>query len=230
MKREMLILYFCLFVVMMGFGSTLPVLPFYIERLALADGESSAQASIQVGVLTGMFTLMQFFFAPLWGKWSDKVGRRFLIIMGLGGYTISMAIFAIGTNLLMLYTARILGGVLSAAVMPVAGAYVADETIEENRGQGMAWLGSATGLGIVFGPVMGAFLSRNDLHMNYSLGHFRIDGFSIPFFFAALLSLIALGSAMRWLPEPHNSQSFLQKIWRKNNIESKPPNRLFLED
>ncbi|TFG91101.1 MAG: MFS transporter [Candidatus Atribacteria bacterium] len=221
MKKDMLVLFFCLFVAMMGFGSTLPVLPFYIERLALADGESSAQASIQVGVLTGIFALMQFFFAPLWGKLSDKAGRRFLIIMGLGGYAIFMAIFAIGTNLLMLYAARILGGVLSAAVMPAAGAYVADVTIEENRGQGMAWLGSATGLGIVFGPVMGAFLSRNDLHINYSLGHFRIDGFSIPFFFAALLSLIALSIAMRWLPEPHNSLSAVQMMRRKNNIESK---------
>ncbi|MHC4686644.1 MAG: MFS transporter [Planctomycetota bacterium] len=201
MKKCLIILFFCLFVVMIGYGLTLPVLPFYIERLALAEGATVSEASFQVGVLTGIFALMQFFFAPLWGKWSDQLGRRPLFSMGLGGYAISMFLFGMGTNLAMLYAARILGGILSAAVLPMANAYVADVTSEKDRGRGMAWLGSAISLGIVVGPALGAFLSQLDLHLTYRFAHFSIDGFSVPFFAAGLLSLLTLAAAMGWLPE-----------------------------
>ncbi len=126
MKKCLIILFSCLFVVMIGYGITLPVLPFYVERLALAEGATVSEASFQVGVLTGIFALMQFFFAPLWGKWSDRLGRRPLFVMGLAGYAISMVLFGMGTNLATLYAARILGGILSAAVLPMANAYVAD--------------------------------------------------------------------------------------------------------
>lgn len=182
MKNNLLILLFCLFVVMTGYGLILPVLPFYIERMALAKGVTLREASFQVGLLTGIFALMQFFFAPLWGKWSDRLGRRPLFSVGLGGYALGMFLFGIGTNLAMLYAARILGGILSAAVLPIANAYVADVTSEKDRGRGMAWLASSISLGIVVGPALGAFLSQLDLHLSYRLGHFSIDGFSLPFF------------------------------------------------
>lgn len=194
---------------MLGYGSTLPVLPYYIERLALEAGGTIVEASAQVGLITGIFALMQFFFAPLWGKFSDHFGRKPVFLIGLGGYSVSMIFFAIGTNLIMLYAARIVGGVLSAAVLPVAGAYVSDATSEKTRSHGMTWLGSATGLGVVFGPVMGAFLSQTDLHFTYQFNHFKIDGFSIPFFAAALFSLLSLGAAIKWLPEPCNPSGML---------------------
>lgn len=203
MKKRLLILFFCLLVVMTGYGITLPVLPFYIERMALANGATPAEASFQVGILTGIFALMQFLFAPLWGKWSDHLGRRPLFLIGLGGYGICMILFGMGTNLVMLYSARILGGILSAAVLPIASAYVADVTSERDRGRGMAWLGSAIGLGIVVGPALGALLFRLDSHLIYRFGDFSIDSFSMPFFAAALLSLLALSAAMRWLSESH---------------------------
>ena len=121
--------------------------------------------------------------------------------MGLVGFAVFMVIFGMGTNLVILYGSRILSGIFSAAVLPMANAYVADLTSEKDRGRGMAWLGSAVGLGIVVGPAMGAFLSQLDLHLNYGSGHFSIDGFSIPFFAASLLSLLSLAAATRWLPE-----------------------------
>ena len=201
MKKSLLILFFCLFVVMIGYGLILPVLPFFIERLALAKDATSAEASFQVGALTGIFALMQFFFAPLWGKWSDQLGRRPLFLMGLCGFSFSMVLCGLATNLMMLYAARIIGGVLSAALLPMASAYVADITSEKERGRGMAWLGSAIGLGIVVGPALGAFLSRRDLHLTYRFWHFGIDGFSVPFFGGALLSILAITGAILWLPE-----------------------------
>ena len=203
MKRSLLILFFCLFIVMVGYGLILPVLPFFIERLALSKDATSAEASFQVGALTGIFALMQFFCAPIWGKWSDQLGRRPLFLMGLCGFSFSMVLFGLGTNLMMLYTARIIGGVLSAALLPTANAYVTDITSQKERGRGMAWLGSAVGLGIVVGPALGAFLSRRDLHLTYRFWHFAIDGFSVPFFGGALLSILAIIGAILWLPEPN---------------------------
>lgn len=85
MKKSLYILYASIFIVMMGYGLTLTVLPFYIERMALGGGATLKERSIHVGALTGVFALMQFFFAPFWGALSDKVGRRPLFFIGLGG-------------------------------------------------------------------------------------------------------------------------------------------------
>jgi DHA1 family multidrug resistance protein-like MFS transporter len=230
MEKRLLILFFCLFVVMAGYGLTLPVLPYYIERLALSEGATSAEAYFQVGIITGIFAFSQFLFAPIWGKWSDHLGRRPLFLMGLGGFSVFMVLFGMGTNLVMLYGSRILSGIFSAAVLPMANAYVADCTSEKDRGQGMAWLGSAVGLGIVVGPAMGAFLSQLDLHLNYGFGHFSIDSFSLPFFAASLLSLLSLGAAMRWLPEsrkPITAESPGQPVHLEKGLKSKSIRRFF---
>jgi len=76
MKKHLFVLLACLFVVMIGFGVTLPVLPFYVERLALAEGATRRSVVMHVGLLTGVYALMQLIFAPVWGRWSDRIGRR----------------------------------------------------------------------------------------------------------------------------------------------------------
>ena len=204
---------------MVGYGVTLPVLPFYIERLALNKGATLTEATFHVGILTGIFPFMQFFFAPLWGKLADRLGRRPIFLIGLPGYIFSMFFFAVGTNLLMLYAARIFGGILSAAVLPVAAAVVADITSEKDRGKAMAWLGSATGLGVVVGPSIGAFLSQTDFHFISRFWHFKIDSFSIPFFAAAILGILTLVAAIYWFPETLKSpvrQSAAQSLHLKD--------------
>jgi len=115
-----------------------------------------------------------------------------------------MLLFALGTNLTILYMARIIGGMLSAAVLPIAAAFVADMTSEQDRARGMTWLGSATSFGVVLGPALGAFLSKWGIQRAYSFGYFRIDDFSIPFFSASILAFVALGAAIRWFPESLN--------------------------
>ena len=201
MKKRLLVLLVCLFVVMIGFGITLPVLPFYTERLALQAGASREAVAIHVGALTGVYVLMQFFFAPLWGRWSDRVGRRPLILIGIVGYAVAQLLFGMSTSLKTLYAARILGGVLSSATFPAASAYVSDTTTEQQRSRGMAWMGAATSLGVVVGPALGGMLARRDLHVSARFGHFMIDSFSIPFFASAALALLTLAIAIRWLPE-----------------------------
>jgi hypothetical protein len=81
MTKHLLVLFFCLFLVMIGFGITLPVFPFYAERLARAGGASQGAAAVHVGLLTGLYALMQFLLAPLWGRWSDRIGRKPLVLI-----------------------------------------------------------------------------------------------------------------------------------------------------
>ena len=200
-SKHLFVLLACLFVVMIGLGITMPVLPFYVERLALAEGATRQSVVLHVGLLTGVYALMQLIFAPLWGRWSDRIGRRPLILIGIAGYVVAQVMFGLATSLWLLYAARILGGILSSATLPVSAAYVADMTTKEERGRGMAWLGTAVSLGVVVGPALGGLLSRSDWHFNWRIGHFMFDSFSIPFFTAAFLGLLTLVAAWRWLPE-----------------------------
>ena len=140
---------------MIGLGITMPVLPFYVERLALAEGATRQAVVMHVGWLTGVYALMQLIFAPVWGRWSDRIGRRPLILIGIAGYVVAQVLFGLATSLWLLYAARILGGMLSSATLPVSAAYVADMTTDEERGRGMAWLGTAVSLGFVVGPALG---------------------------------------------------------------------------
>lgn len=110
MKRPLFILLCSLSVVMTGYGVTLSVLPFHIERMALAEGTSRSQASIHVGLITGIFAFMQFFFAPLWGRLSDRMGRRVVLAIGMLGFALANVLFGLSTNLTMLYTSRFLAG------------------------------------------------------------------------------------------------------------------------
>lgn len=192
---------FCVFVVNIGFGITLPVLPFYAERLALAEGASQNTVGLHVGLLTGIYALMQLLFAPVWGRWSDSLGRKPLLLLGIAGYAVAQVLFGAASDLWLLYAARIVGGALSSAALPAAAAYVADETIAENRNRGMAWLGTAASLGVVVGPALGGTLAGREWHFSASWGHFVVDSFSVPFFAAAVLAFLILFVAAKWLPE-----------------------------
>jgi DHA1 family multidrug resistance protein-like MFS transporter len=200
-NKHLFALLACLFVVMIGLGITVPVLPFYVERLALAQGVSRQSVVTHVSLLTAVYALGQLIFAPVWGRLSDRIGRRPLILIGIAGYVIAQVLFGLATSLWLLYAARIFGGILSSATLPVSAAYVADMTTDEDRGRGMAWLGAAVSLGFVVGPALGGTLSRRDLHFTVTYAHFTIDSFSVPFFAAAFLGLLTLVAAVRWLPE-----------------------------
>lgn len=200
-KKNLWMLYFCVFLVMAGFGITLPVFPFYTERIASLSGISDRGLAFQVGLLTSVYVLMQFVFAPLWGKRSDRMGRKPLILIGISGYGIGQLLFGLSTSLFMLYGARVIGGVLSAALLPAAGSYVADMTGEKERATGMAWLGAMTSLGIVVGPSLGGVLTQNDLHFTARYGHFIVDRFSVPFFAAGGLAFASLPVVLRGLRE-----------------------------
>ncbi len=201
MNKHLFVLLASLFVVSIGFGITLPVLPFYAERLAMAAGASHQMMVVHVGLLTGVFALMQFLFAPLWGRLSDRLGRRPILLLGIAGYGLAQLLFGMAISLWMLYGARILGGILASATIPAATAYVADATSDKERGRGMAWLGTAVSLGAVAGPALGGLTAWRNWHLSSRFGHLLISGFSIPFFVAAALTFLTLLVAIKWLPE-----------------------------
>ena len=206
MHKNLLLLLACLFVVTIGFGITLPVLPFYAERLHIAGSTDRQTMATHVTLLTSIYALTQLIFSPFWGSWSDRVGRRPLVLLGLAGAAITQFLFGIVDSLWMLYAVRALGGFLTSAMLPAATAYVADITTERDRNQGMAWLGSAVSLGVVAGAALGGLSTRTDLKFVISDQYFKIDGFSVPFFASAGLAGIALLMALRWLPESLHSQ------------------------
>ena len=199
--RAIGVLLACLVVVMIGFGVTLPVLPFYVERVLQPGGSGERDVAMEVGLLTGAYPLMQLVAAPLWGRWSDSVGRRRLVLVGIGGAAAAQALFAVATTREMLYLTRVVGGLLSSAILPAAAAYVTDITTPRGRARGMAWLGSAVSLGVVIGPALGGVLVRGDLDWRLAGWHVVLPSFSVPFLASAALSLLALGGAARWLPE-----------------------------
>lgn len=209
MNKSLLLLLSCLFVVTIGFGITLPVLPFYADRLDVTGRVDRQLMAFHIGLLTSIYALAQLIFAPFWGQWSDRVGRKPLVLIGIAGSAITQVLFGVATSLWMLYGARAIGGFLSSAMLPAATAYVADLTTERDRSRGMAWLGTAVSLGIIAGPALGGLATRRDLHFAAGSGHFKIDSFSLPFFLAAALALFALAIAIRWLPEslPMRSRS-----------------------
>jgi DHA1 family multidrug resistance protein-like MFS transporter len=181
-----------LFVVMLGYGILLPTLPYYTERLALKDNLDTDLINFHIGLLTSIYPLFQLIFVVVWGKLSDRYGRKPDIIIGLIGFVIMQLLTGLATSLTMLYIARIFGGVFTSSVIPVSNAYLSDITSEKRRTKIMAWSGVAISSGVIFGPVIGGFLSQSDLHFEYAIGQLHLGRFSTPFLFAALLGFIVL--------------------------------------
>lgn len=188
-----------LFVVMLGYGILLPTLPYYTERLALGDNLDTDSINFHIGFLTSIYPLFQLLFVVLWGRLSDKYGRKPIIIVGLIGFVIMQLLTGLATSLTMLYIARIFGGIFTSAVIPVSNAYLSDNTSIKHRTKVMAWSGVAISSGVIFGPVLGSLLSQTNLHFKYSLGILHLDRFSIPFLLVALLGFVILSILIKWL-------------------------------
>ena len=174
----LIIVFVTVFIDLLGFGIIIPLLPFYAETFG-ATG-------FTIGLLATSFSLMQFIFAPIWGRVSDRVGRRPIILLGLLGSCLSYLAFGLASTLTTLFLARIFAGIAGANI-PTAQAVVADLTTPENRAKGMGLVGAAFGLGFIFGPAIGGFLSRY--------------GYAVPAFFASGLSLANFVAAWFLLPE-----------------------------
>ncbi|MGF7036711.1 DHA1 family multidrug resistance protein-like MFS transporter [Paenibacillus mucilaginosus] len=195
-KSPLYILMINMFIAMLGIGLIIPVLPEFLKHFD-AGGQTA-------GYLVAAFGLTQFIFSPISGEWSDKYGRRKLIILGLAMFTISNLIFAAAEQIWMLYVSRFVGGIGAAAMIPSMMAYVADITDEKNRGKGMGLLGAAMSLGFVIGPGIGGFLAE--------------FGFRAPFYVSAGVGLVALLLSLVMLPE---TLSAAQRESAKNSTKKR---------
>lgn len=179
------------FVVSLGYGVVLPVLPFMLER-ALGEVVRAA-VSWHTGMLTGVYMLTLFLFAPLWGRLSDRIGSRTVILLGLAGFSGAMLWFAMARGLVFVYGARVLAGVFAAAVLPVVFAWVSDEVSPRTRAQAFAWLSAASALGFLFGPALSGWLASVEVFGQEA-------ALAFPFYAAALLSGAVWLVAYRFFP------------------------------
>ena len=148
------------FTVSVGFGVVLPLLPYLIERLLGAGGEA-AQVSRHTGLLTAVYSLSLFLFAPLWGRLSDRRGPRGVLLVGLLGFAATMLAFSFVESLAAVYAERFLSGMFAAAVTPVAAAVIGGfTTTEQGRARRLAFVSMAGIAGFLLGPMLGVFVTR----------------------------------------------------------------------
>ncbi|MED1793097.1 MULTISPECIES: MFS transporter [Brevibacillus] len=178
-QRPILFLMVNMFIAMLGIGLIIPILPEFLKEFG-AGGKTA-------GYLIAALGLTQFIFSPIAGEWSDKYGRKIMIVSGLTLFTISNLLFAVAEHISMLYISRLIGGIGAAFMIPSMLAYVADITTEEKRGKGLGLLGAAMSLGFVIGPGIGGFLAELGLRM--------------PLYVSAGVGALATVGSLFFLPE-----------------------------
>jgi MFS family permease len=194
-------LFLTVFLDLLGFGLVMPLLPRYAETLHAS--------SLHIGLLGASYSAMQFLFVPVWGRLSDRVGRRPVLIGSILATIGSMLLLGFAGSLFWLFAARIFGGIATANIA-TAQAYIADSTTPEARARGMGLLGVAFGLGFVLGPFFGGLLS------SISLG--------TPARVAAGLGVVNLVWVARALPE-----SLHEEVRARHALHARPKLRLGLD-
>ncbi|MBI1938748.1 MAG: MFS transporter [Ignavibacteriales bacterium] len=176
-KASLTIIFITIFIDLMGFGILIPILPTFASKsLGISD--------FGIGAIVAVFSLMQFFFNPMLGNLSDRLGRRPIILVTQLLTAASYIMFSFSNSFMILFLSRMLAG-LGGSNIGVAQAYIADITTKEERAKGMGMIGAAFGLGFVFGPIIGALLSK----YGYHVAGFASAAFSFTAFIFALFML-----------------------------------------
>jgi MFS transporter, DHA1 family, tetracycline resistance protein len=186
--KRLIIIFLTVFIDLVGFGIIIPLNPY----LAEAFGASP----FQVGMLMGVYSLMQFIFSPVWGQISDRIGRRPVILISLIGAGISHTAFGFAGSLTGLIFARAMAGLFGGNIS-TAMAYIADITPSKDRSKGMGMVGAAFGLGFICGPLLGGISAQ----VGKQLGSMPPFGESFPAVIAGLICLLNAGMAFLYLPE-----------------------------
>jgi len=178
-RRSLTVLFSVVVIDLVGFGIVLPVLPFVVETFG-------ASAST-LGLLVAAYAGMQFVFAPIWGRLSDRIGRRPVMLMTIAGTSVALLATGLAPSLAWLFAARLLGGSFAANIS-VASAYITDATDESERTRFMGLLGASFAVGFLLGPALGGLLGPL--------------GYHVPLLFAAGLSTVNFVWAAASLREP----------------------------
>jgi MFS family permease len=215
------------FIDMVGLLMIIPLLPFYVKSLG-GSGINIFGIHFGIGIITGFiiaaFTVAQLISAPLWGRFSDRVGRRPTLLIALTASGVAYLIFGFAESLWLLFLSRIVQGA-GGGTVGVIQAYVADTTAPQDRARALGWLSATTNLGVALGPVLGSFaiaLGKRDLMpgpATLEMGH------AAPGIFAAALCVINIAFAARYLTESRDAsehvhvegevrRSSREAIWR----------------
>lgn len=203
---------------LLGFGIVLPLLPFYAK-------EFSASA-VTIGLLYSVYSFMQLIFSPIWGSWSDRIGRRPIMLLSTFGAMIAYIIFGLAESIGVLFFSRIVAGTMGGNIS-TAQAYIADVTDSENRARGMGLIGAAFGIGFVIGPVTATGLIHPAFHqMVADLGFsefaawMEANRFALPGFFAAFLSFCSFLMVLFKLPETVDTEAPKEDVYRRPSVFS----------
>ena len=191
----MFAVFLVVFIDLLGFGIVLPLLPLFADNAIpriLVDGPEVK--GILIGLLMSSFSAMQFLFSPFWGRLSDRIGRRPVLLIGLGGSVVFYTLFAValsgvfGSDGWVTYTLLMIsriGAGIAGANIAAAQAVIADCTTPEKRAKGMALIGVAFGIGFTFGPLLAAgslaFLPKNPGAIGYVAAGFSLLAFLLAF-------------------------------------------------
>lgn len=202
-RSPIVIAFFTIFLDLLGFGIVIPVNSFYVQSLGASP--------TVIAWLSASYSLMQFLFAPFWGRLSDKIGRRPVILISVAASCAGHMIFGLSSTLAAVFAARILAG-FGNANLGTAQAIISDVTTPENRAKGMGLIGAAFGLGFLLGPAIGGFAGQFSPQapaitagclaaINFVLAYFllpetRVEGASVANHHRRTFSLATLRSAM----------------------------------
>ena len=176
--RQMMTIFLVVFIDLLGFGIILPLLPYIAQKYEATP--------VVIGLLSGSYSLFQFIAGPILGRLSDRYGRKKLLIISQLGSMAGYVLLAFAGSLPLLFLSRIIDGITGGNIS-IAQAYMADVTDKKTRAKGMGLLGAAFGIGFMFGPAMGGYLSK--------------WGFGAPALFAAAISLISTFATALYLKE-----------------------------
>lgn len=193
MFRKLLVLIITAFVDMVGLLIVIPLMPFYARKMGAG--------SFMVTVMVVSFTAAQLLSAPLWGRFSDKYGRRPALLVGLGAAAMAYLVFAVANSIWLLLLSRIVQGA-GGGTVGVVQAYVADATEPQNRAKALGWLSAATNVGVALGPPMGSLA--------------LLAGHSGPGLLAALLCLINMLFAWKFLGESRDMEDARTSMRKPN--------------
>src|SRR5205809_935733 len=226
------------FVDMIGLLMIIPLLPFYVKSLG-GSGVNFLGLHFGIGTIVGIivaaFTVAQLLSAPMWGRFSDRVGRKPTLIIALAAAGIAYLIFGFAHSLFVLFLSRIVQGA-GGGTVGVIQAYVADSTDPKDRARALGWLSATTNLGVALGPVLGSFaitLGKRDLlpgTATLKMGH------AAPGIMAAALCLVNILFAARYLTESRDltehattsepPRSSRQAAWHVISHSGEPSSRL----